>query len=401
MVDRIISPAAGDTIRISGVATLSSRSISGNGTVAIVDPKLVLTGPIELTTPTTLGIISNNNLGKDDPAAQLDQLARIIGGRVDAGGLHFEFTGDRTYYTGLYTTGDLKINGTARFAVYGLPGYGGILADIAARSIYALDGEGLITGKSRIAITGDIIVSDNLTVDNLGGLSLADAATSVATTIADGMSLIVGPNGKINLGATLATNTGAHLVLNPGAYKATGLVTINANTGAIGILGNPSSPLTIADGLTITPSVGDTTKVISLTPGPTPGTAPTFMAGGPAPVTLSGNGITIPSPGGSAVSFTVSGTPAPGMVTVKGGAQITLAGHATANLRGRLGLTDGAVLASEAATNPSYPAAHADYSTAAAFDSDGKLNADGTSNTSVVITSATADDAVFTSATHR
>jgi hypothetical protein len=378
-VDRII-PSSTQVLNIGGGAhtTLRPLTISGTGTVQLVSPDLVLNGRIELTTTTVLGLAANRNLGSDNDA-QLAQLAQIIGGRVNAGGLHFDLTGG-TYYTALTTTGDLRISGTVTFGAYGAPA-----EEIQARSLYALDGAGTINGPSRIVLNGDLIVSDTITFNNLGGLTLtAAAAGSTQNTIANGQSIIVGPSGWISAGA---------LRLNQGTYTAVGQVTIDANTGTIttGIAQN--------DGLIIAATLGDTVNNITLFAAAASASATfTATAGtGGVPVALSGTGITIPSDtGASGAIFEVSGTSTTvGVVTVKGTGKITLGAAAT---KGSLVLNNGAQLASDV---DSYTALNTDYGTAAVYDTLGKLWAVGTGAIVTITTVSNDVDGVFTGSTDK
>jgi hypothetical protein len=286
VVDRIIPTTQDITIAGSEYTTLSLLAIT-NGEVWLVSPNLKLSGRIELTTAAVLGLESNNNLGTDNNA-QLTQLEKIIGGTVNAVGLHFYLT-QGTYYTGLDTTGDLHVSGTVTFAAPN--------ALIRARSLYAEDGQGVINGRSPIILTGNLIISDDITVNNIGGLSL-NTTTSIGNTIRDGKSIIVGPASSVSAGA---------LVLGEGAYTAKGRVTINASLGTIAVAGGTgASP---GDGLTIAPVVGSSSAV-TLTSDTNAGTTFTAAAGTTegAPVVLSGSGITIPADTTAGASLTVTGT---------------------------------------------------------------------------------------------
>jgi hypothetical protein len=383
-VERIIPPT-GQTLTISGRehTTLSPLAISvaagAANSIVRLEGDLVLRGRVELTPAAELSITKNSNLGSDN-AAQLAQLASIIGGRVRAEGLHFDLTGG-TYYTSLFTTGDLRVSGEVTFGAFGAAAL-----TIEARSLYALDDSAVISGPSRIELEGDLIVSDTITINNSGGLTLPAATTSIESIIADGKSLIVGPKGRITMGNAL--------VLGEGAYTAIGQVIINPNAGTITVGAN------LGDGLSITPTVGDTVNGITLLAGAVKATDfPVFTfaasAGVVVPVNLSGTGITVPR-GTTGGSITVSGTlpsgATPGAVTVKGSARIALEDHGTPANKARLVLMNGALLGSPADTNP-YTAAYDHYDSSPSpandprvYDTLGELWAAGTSPDKVIIT---------------
>jgi hypothetical protein len=343
-----------------------------------------LTGEIEITTGTILGITNNTNLGSDNPA-QLAQLSRIIGGTVNASGLHFDL--DRgTYYTSLTTTGDLKVSNTVTFAAPN--------ALITAHSIYAEDGAGVINGTSSIELTGNLDVSDDLTFNNSGGLTLPNTTTT-DHTIADGKSLIVGPNGSITVGAKL--------VLNPGAYTAAGLVKINANAGTISTAADASK------GLIIAPAPDDTVNGITLFADTAAGATFTATAGTTAGtrVVFSGNGIVVPSDTSTAGAiFAVSGTTTAGAVSVKGTSTITLGAGA---FKGTLVLTDGAKIGGDE-TSTIYTAAHGNFISPPGPGNPGRYDNQATANllwatgvaatTRVELTAeAAAVDGIYTSTT--
>jgi hypothetical protein len=308
------------------------------------------------------------------------------------GGLHFDLTGG-TYYTGLATTGDIKISDTVNFGAYGLA-----TDEITAQSIYTLGGAGTIIGRSRIRVTGDLIVSAPLTINNSGGLTLVGDEN----IIADGQSLIVGEYGRVAVGTGLA--------LLPGVYTAGGQVTIDATTNSIITTGDPLAATPgpeAGDGLTIGTALGNTANVITLTA--VAGSAATFTATastGSTPVKvveLSGTGITIPNDTTAGASFEVTGTSNVGAITVKGSAQITLKAGTNP---GELILNDDAVIASEA-TNGSYPADSGDTDFTGAgrvFDRQAAVAtqilavADGSTNVTLTANSA-ASDGLFTNAT--
>jgi hypothetical protein len=378
VVERLVTTSNTNVINIGGSrhTTLRPLSISGPGQVSLVSTDMVLSGDIEITTGTTLGLASNKNLGSGN-SAQLAQLSRIIGGKVDAGALHFDLNQEGPYYTSLTTDGDLKVSGTVKFPAPN--------AVISANSIYAEDGPAVIEGKSNIVVAGNLIASDTITLNTSGTLTLA-AASTLKTTIADGKSIIVGANSSIVVGA--------NLVLDPGVYTATGLVTIVPSTGII------STDDLAATGLTIAPALDDAVNVITLLADGATGATFTALAGtntdNPA-VVFSGKGILIPSDSATGAKLTVSGgAGTAGVVTVKGTSTITLKAHTSHP--GALDLTDGAKLG--AGDTPPYVANNDDYDPVAVFDTLGNLEADGTGGSSVIITpNSTTVDGVFTSTT--
>jgi hypothetical protein len=387
-VDRIIPTAEDITIGGSAHTILSPLTITA-GEVRLVSPGLVLSGPIELATLAELGLAANSNLGSDNEA-QLAQLSRIIGGTVEAVGLHFNFTGG-TYYFNLNTTGDLKISGAVTF---GAPN-----ALIEARSLYALDGPSpaVINGKARIILDGNLFVSDDITFNNTGGVLL----TGNANTIANGKSIIVGPGVQVEFYDGVAP-VGTHLVLAQGAYTARNQLTINAVAGTIT---TPAAGGAVGDGLTIAPVPGDANAITLLadTSGQATFTAVAGNTGTGAPVVLSGSGITVPSDSTAGASFTISGTAtAAGAVTVKGTSDITLETDATAGNRGRLVLTVGAKIGG--GESPTYytAATGGTFTASAAFDSQATTNViNGADGTGVVVLTAQSPtvDGIFTSAT--
>jgi hypothetical protein len=379
-VDRIITTAQIININGNQYTTLSPRSISGAGRAQLTGVDMVLAGDIELTTAAILGLASNKNLGSNN-TAQLAQLARIIGGEVDAGALHFDLD-QGTYYTSLTTTGDFNVSGAVSFNAPS--------AIITVHSIYAEDGPAVINGRSPIVLTGDLVAANNITVNTTGGLTLA---TDSINTIADGASIIVGPGSEVV--------AGGNLLLEEGAYTASGLVTITpaALTGTITTINEAGK------GLTIAPTLGDTVNGITLfADGAAIGT---FTAVGGAvntvPVVLSGSGILIPA-AVTGATLTVSGTTpgGAGTVIVKGSSTITLEAHATPANKGSLILIDGAKLG--AGDTAAYTANHGgtnDYNTPAAYDTGNKLWAIGTATPDKVAltTNSTEVDGVFASTT--
>jgi hypothetical protein len=376
VVERLITTGAAISIGGNRHTTLRPLSISGSGEANLVSTDMVLSGNIEITTGATLGLISNKNLGSDN-SAQLAQLSRIIGGKVDAGALHFDLNQEGPYYTSLTTTGDLKVSGTVKFPAPN--------AVITANSIYAEDGPAVIEGRSNIVLTGNLIASDTITLNTSGTLTL-DGTGTLITTIADGKSVIVGANSSIIVGD--------NLVLNPGAYTATGLVTIEPSTGII------TTDALATTGLTIAPALDDTVNMITLLADGA--AAATFTAAASdtdgTAVVFSGKGIFIPNDSTSAgANLAVSGTSA-GVVTVKGTSTITLEAHAS--YPGALELADGAKLG--AGDTAPYVANSGDSSLPTALDTPGTLLAASSGSNSVLITSnSSTDDGVFASTTDK
>ncbi|MDR2630661.1 MAG: hypothetical protein LBC60_07045 [Spirochaetaceae bacterium] len=344
VVERIIPTARNININGGRYAVLSPLSIT-NGTVRLAGSDLVLSGKIGLAPLAVLALASNNNLGSDRNA-QMTQLENIIGGAVNAAGLHFTLTRG-TYYTSLSTSGDLKVSGTVSFA--------SPHAVISVNSVFAEDGPALINGKSRMVVAGNLVVSDDITFDNSGGVFL----NGKGNTIAHNKSIIVGPQGSVNMGNKLSLTRGVYTAQNP--------VTINALSGTITTAG-----VAAGDGLVIAPTRGDTANAVTLL-SDGPGAATFTALGGDnnkVPVVFGGKGITISRGATAGAVLTVSGAaPAPGVVTVKGSSVITLESGNTPASKGALQLLDGAKLGGEA-SGDYYVADHSHYVSPGVYDGD-------------------------------
>jgi hypothetical protein len=317
-------------------AILRPGIIAGTANVVVRQgARLELRGPIDLSN--TL-VLDSENLGADWAA----QLARITGGTVSTRGDHLALTDGIILNTKFHNNGEVNISGTVTF---------NRSADLAKVTVI---GPATVAGRGTFALSngGSLLVKDDITftikgfgIDPGAALPLTGTETG-AIVIADGKSLVLGPDTRFA--------AGTDLTLTEGQYKAAGVVTIRSTNGTSTII---TAAAEADKGLTISPAenTGDTITLFS-----DAAAAATFTAvkgGGSEAVVFSKDGIVIPAGGSTrGAKLTVSGSagPATGKLTVSGASAITLGTTSSAGQKGTLFLLNGAKLSAANAGTSGY-----------------------------------------------
>jgi hypothetical protein len=373
---------AGDPVETVKTVFRPSIIIGSSDVEVVRGARLELSGPIDLSN--TL-VLDSDNLGANWAA----QLALITGGTVDTRGDHLVFTGGETLSTELINRGEADFSGTVTF------NRSASFAKVTVTAATTVDGRGTFA----IAASGNLIVNDDVTFNIKGfgvdpGVSLSLAGSDTGTiTIADGKSIVLGPDTQFT--------AGTNLTLTEGQYLAAGELTIASTNGTSTVI----TALDEADkGLTISP-VGDTANTITLFSDGAAAAVFTAVNGGDEPVVFGKDGIVIPAGSTSGAVLTVSGSGTVGEVTVAGTSAITLGTHTTAAQKGTLFLLDGAKLTAADAPNSGYTYEADNNDFTAAGDFDAALTptltgtADGSSTGVEITTKVGTVDAKFTSAT--